>query len=115
MTLSCNASGTPPLMVSWIKVGSHMRTNQNELALANINRSETGEYRCEASNECGNASETVAIDVQCKFSSTCFGDRYHYSSLCNVCYDLSKLNLNSLKHSHTINIPEYLSSFVLSF
>jgi len=72
--LSCNASGTPPLMVSWIKVGSHTRRNQNELMLANINRNENGEYRCEASNKCGNSSETITIEVQCKFTGTCIGD-----------------------------------------
>ena len=71
VTLSCNASGMPSPMVSWIKVGSHMRSNRNELVLANINRSGAGEYRCEASNECGNASQTAGIFVQCKLTSTC--------------------------------------------
>ena len=71
VTLSCNASGMPSPMVSWINVGSHMRINRNELVLANINRSDAGEYRCEASNECGNASETARIFVQCKLTSTC--------------------------------------------
>jgi len=79
VTLSCNASGASPLMVSWIKVGSLTRTYGNELVLANINRNETGEYRCEASNECGNASETVAIEVQCKF---------HWSSIDDQCLSL---------------------------
>ena len=67
MTVSCNAFGTPPLMVSWIKVDGHMTvSNGSELVFTNINRSEAGEYRCEASNECGNASETATIEVQCK-------------------------------------------------
>ena len=68
LTLMCNVSGTPPLMVSWIKVGGNMRISGRELVFANINRREAGEYRCEASNECGNASETTTIEVQCKFS-----------------------------------------------
>ena len=68
VTLSCNASGTPTPMVSWIKAdGQHV--NGSELVLTNINRNEAGEYRCEASNECGNASQTAHIDVQCKFFS----------------------------------------------
>ena len=66
MTLSCNASGMPSPMVSWIKVDDHTRTDSSELVLANITRSDAGEYRCEASNGCGNASETARIFVQCK-------------------------------------------------
>ena len=66
VTLLCSASGTPPPSVSWVKVSSGQRFNGSELVLRNINRSEVGEYRCEASNECGNASETASIDVQCK-------------------------------------------------
>ena len=66
VTLSCNACGTPPLMVSWIKVGGDMSTSGSELVFTNINRSEAGDYMCEASNLCGNASETASIEVQCK-------------------------------------------------
>ena len=75
--LSCNASGIPPPMVSWIKVGGHMRTNGSELVFTNLNRSEAGEYRCEASNECGNAPETVTLEVQCKWNI--FSNYGHYS------------------------------------
>ena len=71
VTLSCNASGMPSPMVSWIKVGGHMSTGSSELNFTNINRTQAGEYRCEASNECGNASETARIFVQCKLTITC--------------------------------------------
>ncbi|XP_020614882.1 hemicentin-1-like [Orbicella faveolata] len=54
VTLSCNASGIPPSLVSWIKVGGHMRINGKELVFTNINRIEAGAYMCEASNQCGN-------------------------------------------------------------
>ena len=67
VTLTCTASGIPSPTVSWIKVGSGARFNRSELVFTNIKRSEAGEYRCEASNECGNASESAGIDVQCKF------------------------------------------------
>ena len=67
VTLHCMASGTPPPSVSWVKVSSGQRFNESELMFTNINRSEAGEYRCEANNECGNASETASIDVQCMF------------------------------------------------
>ena len=64
MTLSCQASGTPTPTESWFK--DFPLTNGSELVLPNILRREAGEYRCEASNECGQASETVHIDVQCE-------------------------------------------------
>ena len=69
VTLSCSASGIPSPMVSWFKADGQ-RIDASEFVLTNINRSESGEYRCEASNECGNASETATIDVQCKFFSS---------------------------------------------
>ena len=67
VTVSCNATGTPPPMVSWIKVDGDERFDGSELVFTHINRSQAGEYRCEASNEWGNASETATIEVQCKY------------------------------------------------
>ena len=53
-------------MVYWITAdGQHV--HGSELVLNNIHRNRTGEYRCEASNECGNASETLYIHVQCEY------------------------------------------------
>ena len=72
MTLYCMASGIPPPSVSWIKAGSDQRFNGTELVFTNINRNEAGEYRCEVSNECGNASETSSVDVQCKLIASYF-------------------------------------------
>ena len=55
----------PPLMVSWIKPNDQSVAGK-VLKFMNINRSEAGEYTCEASNVCGNATEMARIDVQCK-------------------------------------------------
>ena len=66
LTVVCNASGIPAPMVTWIKVGGDMTINRSELVFTNISRNEAGECRCEASNECGNASEVAIIEVQCK-------------------------------------------------
>ena len=66
ITLPCTATGIPPPMVSWVKVSSGQRVYSNLLVVTNASRNEAGEYRCEVSNECGNASETITIDVQCK-------------------------------------------------
>ena len=66
LTVVCNASGIPAPMVTWIKVGGDMTINRSELVFTNISRTQAGEYRCDASNECGNASEVARIEVQCK-------------------------------------------------
>ena len=68
VTLFCNASGMPSPTVSWIKVSSSQRTSGSQLNFTNISRNEAGEYRCEASNLCGNDSESATVDVQCKLS-----------------------------------------------
>ena len=65
-SLICNAPGTPRPTVFWITVASGQRTNSSVLAFTNINRNEAGEYRCEASNDCGSAVEAVNVTVQCE-------------------------------------------------
>ena len=65
LTLTCTASGIPQSKVSWIKPNGQSFAG-HVLQFVNINRSEDGEYKCEASNECGNATEMATIDVQCK-------------------------------------------------
>ena len=65
LTLTCTASGMPQPKVSWIKPNGQSVAG-HVLQFLNINRSEDGEYKCEASNECGNATEMATIDVQCK-------------------------------------------------
>ena len=65
-SLFCNASGTRRPTVSWINVASGQRTNSSELEFSNISRSEAGEYRCEASNDCGSAVEAVNVTVLCE-------------------------------------------------
>ena len=67
VTVSCNVSGTSPLTVAWIKIVGGERFYGSELVFTHINRSQAGEYMCEASNECGNASVTATIEVQCKY------------------------------------------------
>ena len=65
-SLICNASGTPRPTVFWINVASGERTDRSVLEFTKINRSEAGEYRCEASNDCGSAVEAVNVTVQCE-------------------------------------------------
>ena len=65
MTLTYLASGDPSLVVSWIKPDGQ-RVNTNVLKLINIKRSEAGEYRCVATNDCGSVSRTTGVEVQCE-------------------------------------------------
>ena len=65
-SLFCNASGTTQRTVFWINVSSGQRTNSSVLEFTDINRSEAGEYKCEASNECGSVVEVVNITLQCE-------------------------------------------------
>ena len=55
----------PPPWVSWIKPYGQSVAGK-VLEFLKINRSEAGEYTCEASNECDNSTEMASIDVQCK-------------------------------------------------
>lgn len=65
MFLRCNVSRMPPPLVSWMKPDGQRHSGYT-LIVINTNRSEAGEYKCEANNECGNATEIASIDVQCK-------------------------------------------------
>ena len=78
MTLSCNATGNPKPAISWTRNGSRVDAsnnsrisfseNKHQLTITNVNRTDSGEYQCVASNSVGNATSDVALlDVQCKY------------------------------------------------
>ena len=67
--LLCPVSGIPPPVVSWMTPNGQ-RHSGYMLELTSINRSQAGEYKCEASNECGNATRTASIHVQSKLPGT---------------------------------------------
>ena len=69
VTLWCRVSGMPPSMVSWVTPNGQ-RHSGKMLEVTSINRSQAGEYKCEASNECGNATKTARIHVQLKLPGT---------------------------------------------
>ena len=77
MTLTCNATGNPEPTFSWNIGGSAVNTNVNpritlssdnkELTITNVNRKDSGEYKCEVTNRVGKTVSRVAtLDVQCK-------------------------------------------------
>ena len=79
VTLSCNASGNPEPTFSWTKDGITVNTNANpritlssqnkELTISNVDTTDSGQYRCIATNARGTVNSSVAtLDVQCKCS-----------------------------------------------
>ena len=65
-TLTCNVSGSPTLSVTWTEIRTGNRTIGITRELTHINRNESGEYKCEASNSCGNDTASTFLIVQCK-------------------------------------------------
>ena len=73
VTLSCDAAGNPVPTLSWTVPKDTIRisfsADKKELTITNVNRTDSGEYRCEASNILGNDTSNIAtLNVQCKYS-----------------------------------------------
>ena len=67
MTLYCDVSGSPRPNVRWTNVTSGETRNGKTWNIANIIRTDAGEYRCDASNECGNDTRSTFITVTCEY------------------------------------------------
>ena len=78
LTLSCYTTGNPVPTISWTRNGSPVDTSDNgrisfsadkkQLTITNVSRTDSGEYRCVASNNLGNDTSNAArVDVQCNF------------------------------------------------
>ena len=65
-TLTCNVSGGPVLTVIWTEVSSRSQSSGVVRYLTNIGRKNAGEYKCEATNDCGNSSASTFLTVLCK-------------------------------------------------
>lgn len=90
MTLSCNVAGNPAPTISWSRNGSPLNTtgrisfldSKTQLTITNVNRVDSGEYRCVASNSLGNITSSVAtLNVQCKYIVLCFKTEHVVSML----------------------------------
>ena len=64
--LTCNVDGFPVPSVSWTAVTTGNRSQGNIRELTNISRNDAGEYKCEASDVCGNESKSLFLTVHCK-------------------------------------------------
>ena len=65
-SLTCHVSGTPMPSVSWTELRTGDRTEGSIRSLLNVSRSGAGEYKCEASNFCGNDSKRTFVIANCK-------------------------------------------------
>ena len=68
--MACVTSGYPKPNVYWIKESNDARINGSVLNFININRNDSGKYRCEAKNDCGSNSSVQLIEVFCKYETT---------------------------------------------
>ena len=80
MTLSCNASGDPAPLKFWTKGGSIISKRGNPrirfeagnktLTITNVNRNDSGQYRCVANSSAGEViSSAATMNVKCKYSN----------------------------------------------
>ena len=65
-TLTFNVSGSPVLTVTWTEVSNGSQSKGVMRYLTNISRNNAGEYKCEATNDCGNSSASTFLTVLCK-------------------------------------------------
>ena len=67
VNLFCNATGIPAPHITWTKVGSKKKYSENEsLVIDGVDKKDSGMYMCRASNEAGNTTAKVFVNVQCK-------------------------------------------------
>lgn len=68
VNISCTASGTPDPDVRWIRnkivIGSGKKSAF--LVFNSINRTDNGQYTCEANNSAGNDQDNMKLVVHCK-------------------------------------------------
>ena len=70
--LQCEASGQPSPTVTWVKDGEvfpstslrHRQLHGGSIEFSNIHLEDAGSYTCTASNDAGNKSRTIELNVQ---------------------------------------------------
>ncbi|XP_048587479.1 hemicentin-2 isoform X1 [Nematostella vectensis] len=74
VTFECHTKGNPPPTVTWLKNGSALNTsvdprfysNGTHLMITNVNRTDSGAYRCNASSILGVITTKASLDVYFK-------------------------------------------------
>ena len=74
-TLFCEVSGLPAPTVVWTQVSTGLAHHNKTWVITDFDVSKLGEYRCDASNMCGNDSDTMFVSLLGK-SMQCFAEEY---------------------------------------
>ena len=81
VTFSCNSAANPSPTTSWTKDESPITNNlrisfsvvNKVFTITNVNRNDSGKYRCVANNKLGNdTSEAAELKVKCEFIGLSF-------------------------------------------
>ncbi len=68
----CHAIGDPEPTVRWSKVGAslpdHVEIRGNLLRIDNVVESDSGQYRCTATNNVGSEYNQVVLKIQCEYN-----------------------------------------------
>lgn len=66
----CHAIGDPEPTVHWSKVGGslpdHVKIRENVLRIDHVVESDSGQYRCTATNNVGSEYSEVVLNIQCE-------------------------------------------------
>lgn len=67
----CHAIGDPEPTVRWSKVGGslpdHVEVRGNILRIDQVTESDSGQYRCTATNNVGSEHSHVVLNIQCEY------------------------------------------------
>ena len=68
VSITCTASGTPDPDVKWIRNGKIKSKGKKTALLTfnNVNRTDDGQYKCQANNSAGNIQNYIELVVHCK-------------------------------------------------
>lgn len=68
VSITCTASGTPDPDVKWIRNGKIKSKGKKTALLTfnNVNRTDDGQYKCQANNLAGDIENYIELVVHCK-------------------------------------------------
>lgn len=74
-TFFCKVSGKLASSVFWTQVSTGLKHHNETWVVTDIDVSDLGEYRCDATNMCGNDSDTMTVFFEGK-NMLCFTNKH---------------------------------------